>query len=93
MSFCSPVYANIIRAGALARFRSVLDREDNITVMSQCRWVDPTISSDDIASSPHNRVAHDVCNKLIQIHLVSAGKGHKAESMCNFAGAHDLHMG
>ena len=92
MSFCSPVYANIIGAGESARFRSVLDREDNITVMSECRWVDPTIGSDDIASSPHNRVARDVCHKLIQIHLVSASKRHKAESMRNFAGAHDLRV-
>jgi hypothetical protein len=89
MSFRSPVYANIIHADESPRFGSVLDREDNITVMSECRWVDPTISSDDIASSPHNRVARDVCNKLVQIHLVSASKRHKAESI--FAGAHDLH--
>ena len=87
MSFCSPVYANIIGAGESARFGPVLDREDNITVMSECGWVDPTISSDDIASSSHNRVARDVCNKLIQIHLVGTSKRHKAD----FTGAHDLH--
>jgi len=91
MSFCSPVYANIIRAGGSASFGSVLDREDNITVMSECRWVDPTISSDDIASSLHNRVTCDVCDKLVQIHMVIASKRHEAESMRNCAGAHDLH--
>jgi hypothetical protein len=91
MSFCSPVYAKIISAGGRARPGSVLNREDNITVMSECRWVDPTISSDDIASSLHNVVARDVCNKLVQIHLVGACKRHKAESMRNFAGAHDPH--
>jgi hypothetical protein len=91
MSLRSPVYANIIHASESARFGSVLDGEDNITVMSECRWIDPTISSDDIASSLHNVVARDVCNKLVQIHLVGACKRHKAESMRNFAGAHDPH--
>jgi hypothetical protein len=91
MSFRSSVYANIIHACESARFGSVLDGEDNITVMSECGWIDPTISSDDIASSLHIVVARDVCNKLVQIHLVSASKRHKAESMRNCAGAHGLH--
>jgi hypothetical protein len=69
----------------------MLNREDNITVMSECRWIDPAISSDDVASSLHNVVARDVRNKLVQIHLVSASSRHKAESMRNLAGAHDLH--
>ena len=85
MSFCSPVYANIIRADGSARFGSVLDREDDITMMSQCRWVDLTISSDDIASSLHSMVALDVCNKLMEIHLVSASRRHEGRSSRHFA--------
>jgi hypothetical protein len=70
----------------------VFNREDDITVISQCRGVNPTVRFDDIALSPHNIVALDVCNKLVEIHLVSAGRGHEGRSRCNFAGVHDQYM-
>jgi hypothetical protein len=55
----------------------VFNREDNITVISQCGRVDPTVCFDDIALSPHNMVALDVRNNLVEIHLVSAGRGQR----------------
>jgi hypothetical protein len=35
-------------------------------------------------------IALDVCNKLVEIHLVSAGKRHEGGSARNLAGVHDL---
>jgi hypothetical protein len=92
MPFGPPVYANEIRGDGSAGFGSVFNREDDITVISQCGRVDPTVRFDDIALSPHNMVALDVCNKLVEIHLISAGRRHEGRSRCNFAGVHDQYM-
>ena len=88
MSFCSPVYANEICAVEGAGFGSVFNREDDITVIGQSRWVDPTISFDDIASSSHSVIALDVRNKLMEVHLISAGRRHECRSMRNLLDIH-----
>jgi hypothetical protein len=89
MSFCSPVDANTIRGDGTAGFRSVFNRQNDITVISQGRRVHISICFDDIALSPHNIVMLDVRNKLVEIHLVSAGRGHEGQPTCNFARVHD----
>jgi hypothetical protein len=66
----------------------VFNCEDDISVIGRSRWVNPTICFDNIAFSPHNMVALDVCNKVVQIHLVSAGRGHEGRATGNFAGVH-----
>jgi hypothetical protein len=59
-------------------------------VTSQSRWVDPTVSLDDIASSSRSMIVLDVRNKLVEIHLVSACGRHEGGPPRNLAGVHDL---
>ena len=92
MSFCSPIYANKICAEWSAGSGPELNREDDITVISHSRWVNPTISLDNIALHPQSTVALDVCDKLVEIHLVSASRRHEAWSMHNFTATHDAYM-
>jgi len=80
MSFCSSIYANVIGADGKAPFGSVFYREDDITVMNPCRRIDITIGFDDIMLGLHRVIALDVCNKLVEVHLVSACIGHKGPS-------------
>jgi hypothetical protein len=85
MSFCPPVYANVVGADGRARLGSMFNREDDITMMSPCRWIDITIDFDDIALGLHRVIALDLCNKLMEIHLVSASRGHEGWSSRHFA--------
>ena len=62
----------------------MFDREDDITMVSPCRRIDITIDSDDIASGLHRMVALDLRNKLVEIHLVSASRGHEGWSTRHF---------
>jgi len=85
MPFCPPVYADVIGADGSARLGSMFNREDDIAMMSPCRGIDIAIDSYDIAPGLHRVVALDVCNKLVEVHLVSASRGHEGRSSRHFA--------
>jgi hypothetical protein len=87
MPLCSPVYADVIGTDRRPYFESVLNREDNITVTSPRRRVDITVNFDDIALGFHDVIVLDVCNKLVEVHLVSAGGGDNRWSRRHFAWA------
>jgi hypothetical protein len=75
MTLWSPVDANEIRVRYCASLGSVSDGQNHKPVGGETRQVDIAVCFDNVVLGFHCEIMLDVCDKLMEVHLGSAGWG------------------